>query len=153
MKSTLIYQGTRDGFNGQSFWKASYNKESLLTIIQSKSEYIFGAYSLCKWVPGQGQTADPTYASFLFSQTHNLVYPQKSCASAIYCSFSNGPAFGGGPDIWNVEILLMTFLDQVTPISLINIKVEKTILIRQDKFSQKQRNANFMKYNLFEIDS
>ncbi|CAD8158093.1 unnamed protein product [Paramecium octaurelia] len=98
--STLIFKGTRDGLNAQYFWKAVNNKENLLMIFQSKSEYIFGAYSPCKWLLDQGDVADPTYASFLFSQTHNLVYPQKSSARAIYCSSNYGPTFGEGSDIW-----------------------------------------------------
>ncbi|CAD8214115.1 unnamed protein product [Paramecium octaurelia] len=63
---------------------------------QSKSDYIFGAYSPCKWESDKGHVKDNTLSSFIFSQTHDQVYPLKSSyqSEAIYCHSSYGPTFG-----------------------------------------------------------
>ncbi|CAD8204427.1 unnamed protein product [Paramecium octaurelia] len=87
---TLIFQGTRNGFNGQSYWKEINNKDNLLMIFQSKNDYIFGAYSPCKWVSNlNNYVQDDTLSSFIFSQTHNQI-----------CPLNQGPAFGSGHDFY-----------------------------------------------------
>ncbi|CAD8215267.1 unnamed protein product [Paramecium octaurelia] len=101
--STLIFQGTKNGLNGESFWKEVNNKDNLLMIFQSKSDYIFGAYSPCKWVSNlNNYVQDDTLSSFIFSQTHNQVYPLKQDGKqyAIYCNSGYGPTFGFGHDFY-----------------------------------------------------
>ncbi|CAD8194026.1 unnamed protein product [Paramecium pentaurelia] len=99
----LIYQGTRDGLNNQQYWKKVNGKENLLMVFKSKSDYIFGAYSPCKWESCNGKyIEDNTLSSFIFSQTHDQVYPLKQDQKqyAIYCYSGNGPRFGQGYDIY-----------------------------------------------------
>ncbi|CAD8207585.1 unnamed protein product [Paramecium pentaurelia] len=73
-------------------------------VFKSKSDYIFGAYSPCKWESNSSNkyVEDNTLSSFIFSQTHDQVYPLKQDQKqyAIYC-FSKyyGPVFGDGHDI------------------------------------------------------
>ncbi|CAD8172217.1 unnamed protein product [Paramecium pentaurelia] len=102
-QSNLIYQGTRDGLNNQQYWNKVNGKGNLLMIFKSKSYYIFGAYSPCKWESCNGKyIEDNTLSSFIFSQTHDQVYPlkQDQKQNAIYCNSSSyGPVFGGGFDI------------------------------------------------------
>ncbi|CAD8184621.1 unnamed protein product [Paramecium octaurelia] len=102
-QSVLIYQGTKDGLNIQQYWNKVNGKANLLMVFQSKSDYIFGAYSPCKWESNKNNyVEDNTLSSFIFSQTHNQVYPlkQDSKQYAIYCHSSYGPTFGGGTDIY-----------------------------------------------------
>ncbi|CAD8095085.1 unnamed protein product [Paramecium primaurelia] len=71
-------------------------------VFKSKSDYIFGAYSPCKWESCNGKyIEDNTLSSFIFSQTHDQVYPLKQDQKqyAIYCHSSVGPRFGQGHDI------------------------------------------------------
>ncbi|CAD8207583.1 unnamed protein product [Paramecium pentaurelia] len=103
-QSDLIYQGTRDGLNNQQYWNSVDGKGNLLMVFKSKCDYIFGAYSPCKWESNSSNkyVEDNTLSSFIFSQTHDQVYPLKQDQKqyAIYC-FSKyyGPVFGDGHDI------------------------------------------------------
>ncbi|CAD8211608.1 unnamed protein product [Paramecium pentaurelia] len=98
-----IYLSTIDGLNGQSFWNKVNQKQNLLMIFKSKSGYIFGAFSPCNWISNcnGAYVQDNTLSSFIFSQTHDQIYPiKKGCqGNAIYCNQSYGPTFGGGHDI------------------------------------------------------
>ncbi|CAD8118111.1 unnamed protein product [Paramecium primaurelia] len=101
-QSLLIYQGTRDGLNCQQYWNKVNGKANLLMVFKSKSDYIFGAYSPCKWESCNGKNIeDNTLSSFIFSQTHDQIYPlkQDSKQYAIHCNQNYGPIFGKGYDI------------------------------------------------------
>ncbi|CAD8103168.1 unnamed protein product [Paramecium primaurelia] len=97
-----IYLGTRDGLSGQAFWNKVQGKSNLLMIFKSKSGYIFGQFSPCQWNQNlNAYVQDNTMSSFLFSQTHDQIYPLKDAnkQNAIYCHQSQGPSFGGGHDL------------------------------------------------------
>ncbi|CAD8103182.1 unnamed protein product [Paramecium primaurelia] len=94
-----IYLGTRDGLSGQAFWNKVNGKSNLLMIFKSKSGYIFGQFSPCQWNQNlNAYVQDNTMSSFLFSQTHDQIYPLKDAnkQNAIYCHQSYGPYIGGG---------------------------------------------------------
>ncbi|CAD8201871.1 unnamed protein product [Paramecium pentaurelia] len=94
-----IHLGTRDGLNGQAFWNKVNGKSNLLMIFKSKSGYIFGGFSPCQWNQNlNSYVQDNTMSSFLFSQTHDQIYPLKDAnkQNAIYCHQSYGPYFGSG---------------------------------------------------------
>ncbi|CAD8125460.1 unnamed protein product [Paramecium sonneborni] len=98
-----VYQGSKDGLNGQTFWNKINGKSNLLMIFKSKSGNIFGGFSLCQWQLNEGTyVQDNTISSFLFSQTHNQIYPLKEANKqyAIYCNQTYGAVFGGGHDIY-----------------------------------------------------
>ncbi|CAD8214790.1 unnamed protein product [Paramecium pentaurelia] len=68
-------------------------------IFKSKSGYIFGGFSPCKWQQQQYKSQsinDDSLSSFIFSQTHDQIYPLKQAQKfyAICCSANNGLAFG-----------------------------------------------------------
>ncbi|CAD8118081.1 unnamed protein product [Paramecium primaurelia] len=70
--------------------------------INVMSGYIFGGYSPCQWQQNKNNyVQDDTLSSFLFSQTHDQIYPlkQDQKCHAIYCNSGYGPTFGGGHDI------------------------------------------------------
>ncbi|CAD8126606.1 unnamed protein product [Paramecium sonneborni] len=97
-----IYLSTRDGLSGQSFWSKVNGKSNLLMIFKSKSGYIFGAFSPCLWQQTlNNYVQDNTLSSFLFSQTHDQIYPltEGGKSNAIYCNQSYGPTFGNGYDL------------------------------------------------------
>ncbi|CAD8154786.1 unnamed protein product [Paramecium octaurelia] len=100
----LIFQGTRDGLNANSFWKMCNKKSNLLMVFKSSSQTIFGGYSPCQWVCEQLIThrSDPTYSTFLFSQDRNEIYYQKLGFenSSICCHAKSGPIFGAGHDLY-----------------------------------------------------
>ncbi|CAD8201885.1 unnamed protein product [Paramecium pentaurelia] len=94
-----IYLETRDGLNGQAFWNKVNGKSNLLMIFKSKSGYIFGGFSPCQWNQNlNNYVQDNTMSSFLFSQTHDQIYPLKDAnkQNAIYCHQSYVPYFGSG---------------------------------------------------------
>ncbi|CAD8214094.1 unnamed protein product [Paramecium octaurelia] len=97
----LIFQGTRDGLNNNSFWNKCNGKCNLLMIFQSQSGYIFGGYSPCRWQNNTSYVQDDTLSSFIFSQTHDSIYPLilDKKKYAIYCNSGYGPCFGDGHDI------------------------------------------------------
>ncbi|CAD8055928.1 unnamed protein product [Paramecium primaurelia] len=104
LDSNLIFKGSRDGLNANSFWKCCNQKSNLLMIFKSYNKSIFGGYSPCKWVGEQYIThiSDPTYSTFLFSQDKNEIYDQKDGFqnSAICCNIQGGPIFGAGHDLY-----------------------------------------------------
>ncbi|CAD8211611.1 unnamed protein product [Paramecium pentaurelia] len=99
----FIYSGAQNGLNGQSFWKSVDKLSNLLMIFKSKSGYIFGAFSPCTWMSNcNGYIQDDTLSSFIFSQTHDQIYPIKEGYKqhAIYSGQQYGPIFGSGHDIY-----------------------------------------------------
>ncbi|CAD8130003.1 unnamed protein product [Paramecium sonneborni] len=93
----------QNGLNGQQYWNKVNGKGNLLMVFKSKSDYIFGAYSPCKWESNKNNyVEDNTLSSFIFLQTHDQVYPLKQDQKqyAIYSSSSYGPIFGQGHDIY-----------------------------------------------------
>ncbi|CAD8125415.1 unnamed protein product [Paramecium sonneborni] len=98
----LIYQGTKDGLNSNSFWNKVNNKSNLIMIFKTNKDVIFGGYSPCKWQQNlNNYVEDPTNSSFIFSQKDQQIYPIKDQKKkfAIYCSQNYGPTFGSGFDI------------------------------------------------------
>ncbi|CAK89687.1 unnamed protein product (macronuclear) [Paramecium tetraurelia] len=99
MKIELIHNESRTNLSTEQFWNIVDGKSNLLMVFQSQSEFVFGAYTPCKWVKSKkGQYVnDETLSSFIFSQTNFKIYPikQEGSGCAIYCCTSYGPIFGG----------------------------------------------------------
>ncbi|CAK63419.1 unnamed protein product (macronuclear) [Paramecium tetraurelia] len=103
-QAKLLYQGTKDGFNSNSFWSKINTKSNLLMIFKTKKDVIFGGYSPCKWESHlNNYVEDPTNSSFIFSYKDQQIqlYPLKEQKKrfAIYCSQNCGPTFGSGFDL------------------------------------------------------
>ncbi|CAD8186879.1 unnamed protein product [Paramecium pentaurelia] len=96
IKTNLIFDGKNDRLNATMFWKKVQNKENLLMIFKSNKNYIFGAYSPCKWVYTKNHSyADKTKSSFIFSKTNNTFHPiLDKDYKAINCNKTKGPCFG-----------------------------------------------------------
>jgi len=49
MKFTILYRATRDGFEGDDFREKCLEKGKTLTIIQTDTDKVFGAYTNIPW--------------------------------------------------------------------------------------------------------
>ncbi|CAD8150598.1 unnamed protein product [Paramecium octaurelia] len=146
-QSVLIYQGSKDGLNNQLYWNKVNSKSNLLMVFQSKSDYIFGAYSLCRWEQNPtGYIEDNTLQSFIFSQTHDEVYPLKSDErqKAIYCN-------SGRHDLRIDSNFTDGYYKLGHQFQFNQYKNLSENPYYLDRISQKQKNARFMNYNLFEL--
>ncbi|KAM3144769.1 hypothetical protein pb186bvf_003078 [Paramecium bursaria] len=96
----LLYQGTRDGLNGQTYWAKCNGQSNLLTIMTSKNGQKFGVYSPCTINNGLSNwVQDPSMKSFIFQYNKKEIYKLKNQSYAQYCHASYGPTFGGGHDL------------------------------------------------------
>jgi hypothetical protein len=98
-KWCLIYRGSQDGFTAKSFHKKCDNKSSVLVLIKTTQNSIFGGYSSIGWKNFGGYRKDSN--SFLFKlQDKDELKPSKiKCINpnyAINSCFSYGPSFGTG---------------------------------------------------------
>ena len=99
----LIYRGTRDGSESQSFHNKCDNQGPTICLCKNEKDNIFGGYSSISWTSdGNYHTAN---GSFLFTLTniHGTAptkYPNtKNYEYAVYHYSDRGPAFGGGHDL------------------------------------------------------
>ncbi|CAD8126869.1 unnamed protein product [Paramecium sonneborni] len=98
-----VYFSSSDGLNGQTFWNKINGKSNLLMIFKSKSGNIFGGFSPCQWQLNlNNYVQDNSLSSFLFSQTHDQIYPLKEAHKqyAIYCNSTHIPCFGYNGDLY-----------------------------------------------------
>ena len=107
-KWTLLYRGSRDGFEAKYFHLNCDNKSPTLTIIRAQdSGFIFGGYTEAAWKSLHGFQVDPN--AFLFSLTNKENKPCKmnviDPCLAIYCDFNHGPIFGGDADNYDCDDL------------------------------------------------
>ncbi|CAD8128830.1 unnamed protein product [Paramecium sonneborni] len=122
-------------------------KTSKLGILISNNKFflsicIFGAYSPCKWQSNvNSYIGDDTLSSFIFSQTHDQVYPQKD-KSMLFTK-----RLGLHMEIIMIlilkEILLMVILVQVKIINFTN-KEQIKHFICMDKKSLKYKNVKYI---------
>jgi len=98
-KPRLLYRGSRDGFDANTFHTKCDDAEATLTIVKSTSGNIFGGYSDQSWkVTNNYKTSNNCW---LFSIDHKEIYPvKKNNTQAIYTYSSYGPTFGGGHDLY-----------------------------------------------------
>ncbi|KAM3144758.1 hypothetical protein pb186bvf_003067 [Paramecium bursaria] len=98
----LLYHGSRDGLNVQTYWAKCNLQSNLLTIMTSKNGQKFGGYSPCtiNCAKGGAWLQDPSIKSFIFQYNKKEIYKVKSVQSnALYCQSTFGPTFGQGHDI------------------------------------------------------
>jgi len=104
-KWSMLYRGTRDGFEPSDFHSKCDGHSNTLTIVKAKgSSYIFGGFTTVKWESSNKHKSDPD--AFIFSLTNKDNKPLKMNINpnrhdfAIFCHSSCGPSFGGGCDIY-----------------------------------------------------
>ena len=103
-KWSLLFQGSRDGFQGLDFHSRCDNKPNTLTIIQSTSGNIFGGFTSAQWSSTIMGKTQFDKSAFIFSlvnkENRPLIFEQSSrCENSINSFRFFGPIFGGGNDI------------------------------------------------------
>jgi hypothetical protein len=124
VKLQLLYQASRDGWQGQDFQSRCDNMGATVTVMKCTGGFVFGSYADAPWHSGHknayGQFSwkdqwSQSAQAFLFSLHSpsgagpvklSLVQDQEHqrWAFAIMSDSTYGPAFGGGscvsPDLW-----------------------------------------------------
>jgi len=91
----LLYKGSRDGFEAESFHKKCDNQGPTVTFIRSKKfEQVFGGFTKQSW--NKSNEAAKCSETFLFSMTKKKKFPVSDVDNAIFRSESSGPVFGNG---------------------------------------------------------
>jgi len=103
----LLYRASVDGFAVSEFHRLCDNQGSTITLVQSKTGYIFGGYCVPPW------TSDNSWKNhdegFIFTLTNphdippTMYHRNLQYKYAVLCSPEYGPVFGTGCDIavWN----------------------------------------------------
>ncbi len=98
---SLLWRGSRDGFDAAAFHRLCDGQENTVTIIKNTNGFIFGGFTSIPWGSSPAYKADST--AFLFSLTNPSNTPLKmkvnSPDDAVVHSPSYGPTFGGGHDL------------------------------------------------------
>jgi len=101
-KFTLLWRGTRDGFETSTFHAKCDGKPNTLTFVKTTTGWIFGGYTSIPWLSSGGWK--PDNKAFLFSLKNPRNQPLKLNVivdkdDAIYHGSNCGPSFGGNPDL------------------------------------------------------
>jgi hypothetical protein len=99
----LLYRGSRDGFQANTFHNQCTGHRNTVSLILSKNKSIFGGYTPLAWSSKDEYVSDPSLTSFVFTikNPHNLpeqIFKLTEEAYAIYTRSDCGPTFGGGHD-------------------------------------------------------
>ena len=101
-KIELLFRGTRDGMNSNSFHNKCDDKGPTISLFKSDKGYIFGGYTPISWSVNGGYKTDNNSFLFTLKNVYNSA-PTKlgnSKSISIYCGSGYGPTFGGGHDIY-----------------------------------------------------
>jgi len=102
-KWKVLFQASKDGFNGQTFHQKCDNKGATVTAIKSNNGYIFGGYASVSWNGNINNYIQDANASlFTLTNPNNIPptkYVSKNGTQALYSNPTYGPTFGGGHDI------------------------------------------------------
>jgi hypothetical protein len=100
-KWSLLYRGTRDGFDSDVFHSKCDGHSNTLTLLKAKgSQYIFGGFTTVYWESSAIGIWKSDPNAFLFSLTNKDNTPVKMNIDpdkhewAIYCDSEYGPTFG-----------------------------------------------------------
>jgi hypothetical protein len=102
----LLYRGSDNDFNTQTYYSKLSGKANVLTIFRSKN-YVFGAYlEIANPYPSVGWKADSS--AFLFSLRRNgtsntVKLPVIESQNAMYISTSYFAYYGNGVDLYVVN--------------------------------------------------
>jgi hypothetical protein len=100
---TLLWQGSRDGFDAAKFHSLCDGKGATLTVVESTSGYVFGGYNPKSWNTSGGYDNDTKNYIFTLTNGSNVPPSKFSLMPGKNGSYSNsgyGPTFGGGHDLY-----------------------------------------------------
>jgi hypothetical protein len=72
---SLLWRGSRDGFDAATFHRLCDGKANTVTVIKNTNGFIFGGYTSIPWSSSGGYKTDST--AFLFSLTNPSNIPLK----------------------------------------------------------------------------
>jgi len=98
----LLYRGTRDGMEGNSFHNKCDNQGPTISLFKNDKGNIFGGYASTDWTSSNNYKSAPE--SFIFTLinihgTEPTKFPNSDSRYSIYDHSDYGPRFGGGCDI------------------------------------------------------
>jgi len=100
---SLLWRGSRDGFDAAAFHRLFDGKANTVTVIKNTNGFIFGGFTSIPWKSSCG-VYQADNSAFLFSLTNPSNSPLKlkvnPAQSAVLHSSSYGPTFGGGHDLY-----------------------------------------------------
>jgi hypothetical protein len=87
---TLLYRGSRDGFQGSTFHEKCDGKSNTLTVIETTKGFVFGGFTPVAWDSSDGYRADNSQKIFLFTVKNprgsdGRKFVMASSANAIRC--------------------------------------------------------------------
>jgi hypothetical protein len=99
---TLLWRGSRDGFQAKHFHGRCDGHAPTLTFIADKQGNVFGGFTPVSWESSSGRfKEDPSEKSFLFTLKNRQNVPARQFAlrpgssdKAIWCDLDRGPCFG-----------------------------------------------------------
>ncbi len=98
---SLLWRGSRDGFDAETFHRLCDGKANTVTVIKNTNGFIFGGFTSIPWSSSGNNEADST--AFLFSLTNPSNTPLKLKVKlsqySVYHLSSYGPIFGWGHDL------------------------------------------------------
>ena len=100
---SLLWRGSRDGFDVESFHKLCDGISDTLTVIKSTTGYIFGGYTSVAWASFGEWKSDTAAFIFTFTNPSNTPLKVKVNAPgthAVYHEITCGPTFGQGHDLY-----------------------------------------------------
>jgi hypothetical protein len=100
---SLLWRGSRDGFDAAEFHRLCDGKSNTVTVIKNTNGFIFGGFTSIPWSSSRCvYKAD--HSAFLFTLTNPSNTPFKlrvsSPQKAVYHWSKNGPSFGAGYDLF-----------------------------------------------------
>jgi len=95
---SLLWRGSRDGFDADAFHRLCDGKANTVTVIKNTNGFIFGGFTSIPWSLTEGYKADNT--AFLYSLTNPLMLKVKPPKNAFYHHSKCGPTFGDGCDMY-----------------------------------------------------
>ncbi len=101
---SLLWRGSRDGFDANVFHSLCDGKENTVTVIKNTNGFIFGGFTSIPWSRPNSGILKTDSTAFLFSLTNpsnnSLILKVELPENAVYHHSNYGPTFGGGPDLY-----------------------------------------------------
>ena len=103
-KIELIYRGTRDGGDNNSFHQKCDNQGPTLILCKNDKDNIFGGYTSVSWTnDNKGYKTDKNSFLFTLTNIHNTEptkFQEYNNNNNVYHYSNNGPTFGNGSDLY-----------------------------------------------------
>ncbi len=98
---SLLWRGSRDGFDAETFHLLCDGKANTLTVIKNTNGFIFGGFTSVPWESSGNYKADNRAFLFTLTNPSDMPFKLRVCTpqKAVYHRSINGPTFGAGRDL------------------------------------------------------